>query len=896
MKRKHFVKLFLMSLVMTLVSCQSDLLPFKDLKENDFTLETTKGEIESFSLLAPLNNSSSIEIPTFTWEKAVNATNYTLEIASSVTFETGSDLIPLLDSELYLKKQGIATTSFTLSSSIRIKDRSYYWRVTAFNETNSKKCLEEYGTFYLAANTYEEIPIEIGDAENWLVHSHGSKADVSINNTNFFGNNKEALAIEFTMEQTKTGNIESDGWIVITKSAEMELYGTDSLYFNFYYMGHDANIFVRFLDSDNEYWHCEIQIARDSKQAVILEFDDFVLRTKDSYVGDGVFGYHNIKYFEIVFERSFGDGVCLMSDIKAIRHERYSHMFVNELNFLDYERSSWINEAYDFNGQVSDEGKTLTLQYDSQANAYNEKGIGSSGYGFTKFPINKYFTKGDAIKVDVKYTGYALSSMLLRVYEQDKDRWVYTEPFENLIEGEFKTLIIPFGSFSKSQVVGDGVRQFYYILNLQFGLNKAYGTGTLSFRNFKIVSLSNEFSNEERIKNVGMDGVIENFDQYTSSNELLYSWFLTDTNKDEFMELEKEKKAGGSSNRAAGKVYYKSDMGIAAYSVATNVTTSNANALSIWIKDGSVKAENAAFNYLDNVTPEMIIQLRLKTGEEYRYTLPSVSNIWTEHTIPYSLFTINNPEIFFEGPGPLVSEEIAYFSIGMHYSYFLEDGRPYPMYSSDNPVYLDNIRLTTSTSYSESIKEIIYSPSEDDPKICYIDDFESYANVDELLVNWGDAVNFDYSEMSLSNDTAGQIDNYQSLKLQYEGKATSVNYFLATSFASSVEARGMEISLKGDNKATLYINIYLETSGSILQFRYTLTNFGNVWKKYTIGFENFINLAGGNKNIVVGDVQFIQKITFGITNNADDERSHIYVDDLVFNGKISYTALSVINL
>lgn len=894
MKKKYLLKALFSLFVLTLVSCDPKGIAFSDLEENDFVSETTKGEIGSFSLLSPINNISDIEMPTFTWEKATNATNYTLEVASTTTFETGTDLIPLLDSELYLKKQGIATTSFTLSSSIRIKDRSYYWRVTAFNDANSKVCSEEYGTFYLAANTYEEIPIEIGDPENWLVHTHGSQANISIDHTNFFNNNQDTLAIEFTMEQTKTGNIESDGWIVVTKSAEMELYGTDSLYFDFYYMGHDANIFIRFLDSDNEYWHHEIQISQDSKQSVILEFDDFELRTKDSYVGDGVFGYHNIKYFEIVFERSFGDGVCLISNIKAIRHERYSHMFVDELNFLDYERSSWIDEAYNFNGQISDEGRTLTLSYDATANEYNEKGVGTSGYGFTKLPINRFFAKGDAIQVDIKYTGYSQASMLLRVYEQDKDRWVFTYPFANLVPGEYKTLTIPYQAFTKSQVVGDGVRQFYYILNLQFGLSGVYGTGTLAFRNFKIVSLDKLFTPEERIKNVGMDGIIDNFDTYESSNELYFHWFSSDSNKDELIELETETKAGGSRNKSAAKIHYKSDMGIAAYTLATNVTTSHANAFSIWLKDASGKCDNAAFNYLDNVHPETIFQLRLKTGEEYRYTLPSLSSYWFEYTIPYDLFEINNPEIFFEGPAPIVSEEIAFVSIGIQYYYRLENGLPYPVYESDNVVYLDNIRLTNATSYEEIAKEKVLVPNLDDPNMCDVEDFESYQDNDDLLAIWHDAVNYSYSEMNLSNETANQEGNEQSLKLQYQGQETSVNYYLTTTFANEVAARGLHISLLGDNKATVYLNIYIAKGTTMVQFRYTFTRLANVWTEYIIGFENFVHVTGSaNMTINRSNIKDIKRISFGIVNSEDNNLSNIYVDDIVFDNYIPYNYLEV---
>jgi len=891
--KKIFAKSFIILMSFLLVSCGEQAIDFDALGENEYQPIETKGEIGSFSLLTPVDNISTVELPTFTWEEAENASNYTLEVASTITFEQGTDLIPLLDTELYLKKQGIATTSFNLSSAIRIKDRSYYWRVTAHNDDHTKACNEAYGAFYLAANANEEIPIEIGDIENWIVHPQGSQADISINNTNFFGNSKESLAIEFTMEQTKTGSGESDGWIVVTKSAEMELYGTDSLYFNFYYMGHDADVFVRFLDSDNEYWHCEIQVARNSKQTVILDFDDFQLRTKDSYIGDGIFGYQNIKYFEVVFEHSFGDGVCLFSDIKAIRYERYSHMFLDSLDFNDYEKSTWTNEAYNFNPAIGDEGRSLTLNYDSNPNEHNTKGIGSAGYGFVRIPINRYFSKGDAIKVDVKYTGYTTANMILRIYEQDTDRWSYTHPYSNLVAGQYKTLIIPFGAFDKSQILGDGTKQFYYIINLQFGLNKIYDSGTLSFSNFEIVSLDNEIDDEERIANVGMDGVIDNFESYETSNELYYKWMLSNTNKDEYIALEKEYKTGGSANKAAGKITYKSDMGMAAYTIPTSVTAEGTNALSIWIKDGTLKSDNAAFNYLADAHPQMTIQLRLISGEEYRYTITALKGAWYEYNIPYSLFTINNPELFYEGPAPITGEAISYFSIGVQYFYKLENGSAYPVYSSANPVYLDNIKLTDATSYEEIVKEKVLIPDNEDEKLCYVDDFENYQSDSELYEMWSDGVGFAYSEMNVSNNTAGQPNNEQSMSLKYQGNSPSVNYFLATNFADDVDARGMKISLLGDNQATVYINIYLEMSGTTVQFRYTLTNLVSVWKEYSIGFDNFTNISSSSSVLITrNNVKFIKKITFGIVNNVDANISYVNVDDMIFDGNMTYSHLS----
>ena len=124
-----------------------------------------------------------------------------------------------------------------------------------------------------------------------------------------------------------TGEDAHTGWAVITNSETRELDGTDALYFNFFYSGEQATALIRFLDNDGEYWQYRIQISNNSKQTIVAKYEDFVLRTAGTNVYDREFGYKRISYFEVVFEETYGDGVCLLGNVRAVRFENYSYLF-----------------------------------------------------------------------------------------------------------------------------------------------------------------------------------------------------------------------------------------------------------------------------------------------------------------------------------------------------------------------------------------------------------------------------------------------------------------------------------------------------------------------------------------------------------------------------------------
>jgi hypothetical protein len=145
---------------------------------------------------------------------------------------------------------------------------------------------------------------------------------------------------------------------------------------------------------------------------------------------------------------------------------------------------------------------------------------------------------------------------------------------------------------------------------------------------------------------------------------------VSKNNKDEFIALDSLKKIG-VNNVYAGKMTYKSDMEAAKYYLPLDVETEGVDALSIWLKDGSIKNPNTVFNYLDEVSAECYIALTLDSGELYYYVIPAVARLWSEYVIPYEAFSLSPTSI---GTEPLSTAHIKQFSITFSYAYKTEAG------------------------------------------------------------------------------------------------------------------------------------------------------------------------------------------------------------------------------
>lgn len=880
--KKRFLSLLLLPLM--LVGCTNNN-PNSDkgsYNHNSISKAVHTGEIGDFKLTGPENGFITDTGFTFTWEEANNADNYQIEIASTLSFVNDDE------DEVYVKENNLASTQYALNFNLPKKDIIYYWRVTAVNVDHTKK--SEVGNFYVASPKVDEIPIKIEDEQDWVLHKEGSYADIKIDRSDFFGTGHDSLAIVFDKEHTLQGKPSSDGWIVITKSEDRELYGTDSFYFNFYYSGHDASVLVRVLDYDGEYWHKQVQISSNAKQTVLMRYEDFELRTAGTNIFNRKFDWQHIRYFEIVFERTFGDGICLFSNIKAVKFNDYKNMFMDKMDFRSTDSKDWTYENYDFRNDmvISEDGSELTLNFTAKNAETNPNGF--SGYGFQNVNVYKYFIEGDAVRMKVKYTGASSNSnFYFRILEEDNDRWQFKLSFNYLIRDDYKELVIPLKAFQRTDyMTGDGAKQFYYIQKFNFGLADNYSTGSLSIKDLEVIKIDDIVENRKRI--VSNDGCIDNFNDYGIYTEMYYYWDQSVVNKDEAMKLDTIHKAGGSTNTYCAEFDYKADMEMATYQIYldTKNVDPNLNAFSIWLKDASVKFDDPAVAYLDekDIAAEMTIQLTMDTGEWYRYVIDKVEKEWHKYTIKFDDFVLNNGDTLFDKPNPLNVNHIIHMAFGFKYLYYDQLGNHHPTYAIANPVYLDEIYFKSASE--TSIVEISGTIKEDtdDPNKITIETMEGYDRNADIFDYWSYATERDYNEMALATDVSS-IGGAKSLRMHYKGYE-SISYSRATQFANTITAKGFSIDVKGDGKATVYLNLNWRSGTTLMKMRFTLSNLPTVWTHYEIGFELFKDVNGGSKTISANYAKNIESVSFGIVNN-DYSSSDIYVDNLRLLKNIGYT-------
>ena len=914
--KKRFLSLLLLPLMIVACNANGGGQSSYDESYNSHIIshERKTGEIADFDLTGPENDFITEGNFTFTWESCDNADYYTLEISSTLSFVTDDE------DEVYSRESNISNNRFDLNYSLPKKDRTYYWRVTAINQTNRK--VSAVDTFYYKAPNDGEIPIKIEDEQDWVLHKEGSYADISIDRTNFFGNGQDSLAIVFDKEHTSQGIAKSDGWIVVTKNEDRELYGTDAFYFNFYYSGHDATVLVRVLDYDGEYWHKQVQIANNSKQTVIVKYSDFTLRTAGTNIYNRAFDWEHIRYFEIVFERTFGDGICLFSNIKAVKFDNYKNMFMEKMDFKSTDMKDWTFENYNFPKEISEDGNEITLSYTPYNETDNPTGM-KQGYGFQNANVYKFFVEGDALRMDVKYTGSTASAnFYFRVLEEDGDRWQFKTPLSYFIKDEYKELIIPLKAFQRTDYMsGDGAKQFYYIQKFNFGLAENWAEGTLSIKDIEVISIASLFpdpdpDNDEIdspiVKDIGVarrtvpaNGMIEDYENYNIYTEMYYYWEQSVVNKDEAMKLDVNHRIIGNGNKYCGEFDYKADMEMAQYQIYLNTeAVEDKNAFSLWLKDASVKFDgNPAVDYLDeqDIKAELTIQLTLDSGEWYRYIIPAVNKEWTNYTLAFDDLMIkdeesgevihngwfvDNKSSLFDEINPLTSNHIIHMGFGFKYLYYDQHGNHTPTYAIANPVYLDNICFTNAAETSAKVIDNSIKEDTDNPNRITVETMEKYSANADIFDFWSYGNSKDYNNIALSDEVSSQGDS-KSIKMHYKG-ADSVSYVRATQFARTITAKGVCLDIKGDSKATVYVNLnWRVSSTSLLKMRFTIRVMNSVWMHYEIGFELFKDINGSQNIIASNDAKNIESISFGIVN-GDGTESDIYVDNIRLLKNIDY--------
>ena len=884
--KKRFLSLLFIPLL--LVGCNTNT------KENFNTssIEITRksGEIGSFSLLSPENGFATSEGFTFTWEEASNADYYQLEIANTEDFINDPDFV-------YVKENNLSLNKFDLKYSLPKKDTDYYWRVTAVNKDHKKQSTDSKTFFYESANV-GELPIEIEDEQDWEVHKEGSKAEVSIDRNDFFRNGgQNSLVIKFDKEHTNQGIAKSDGWIVITKSEDRELYGTDAFYFNFFYSGHDATVLVRVLDDDGEYWHKQVQISNNSKQTVIVKYEDFELRTAGTNIFNKKFDWEHIRYFEIVFERTFGDGVCLFSNIKAVKYDTYKYLFMDKMNFNRDDIDEWKEEYLNFERVASEDGRQLDITFTPP--------VSYGGWGVQHINLNMFFASGDALRLYVKYSGTGGSAnFYFRIFEEDGDCWQFKTPFSYLTTDDYKELILPLKSFQRLEggMNGDGAKQFAFVKKFAIGIGDNYSAGTISLRDLEIVKLNDIYRIDEdddgRTIKVGVDGCIEDFNDYEIYTQIYRYWDQSSVNKDEAMKLDTTHKIGGQNNPYCAEFDYKADMEQAQYQAYMNTdAVVGKNAISLWAKDMSPKQDLSVLDYLsyEDTAAELTIQLTLDSGEWYRYIIPKLDKEWTNYTILFSDF-----KLFNRVPGTpkeITCNHIMHMGFGFKYFFYRQGSngqpdttKPYPTYAIANPVYIDEIYLVSASATKAEELPGTLKPDAVDNNIVTIDTFEEYGTNDDLFDYWKYGNNYQYRSITLSNDVSSQGGS-KSIDMQYRWY-TSVSYERQTPLAHTVQAKGIILDIKGDGYATVYLNLNFRSGTTLYKMRYTISNLPTTWTTYELGFSNFHDINGKTITIYASTAKNIESVSFGIVDNNHDSTHHIYVDNMRFSNSLAYDAVN----
>ena len=126
----------------------------------------------------------------------------------------------------------------------------------------------------------------------------------------------------------------------------------------------------------------------------------------------------------------------------------------------------------------------------------------------------------------------------------------------------------------------------------------------------------------------------------------------------------------------------------------------------------------------------------------------------------------------------------------------------------------------------------------------------------------------------------------------------SVSYVRSTVFSKSVLAKGISLDIKGDDKATVYLNLNLRIGSTVYKMRYCYSKAATVtdrlksvpstWTHYEFGFDLFKDVNNTPRKLSQNDAKNIESISFGIVND-DGTESDIYVDNIKLISPSSYS-------
>ena len=309
----------------------------------------------------------------------------------------------------------------------------------------------------------------------------------------------------------------------------------------------------------------------------------------------------------------------------------------------------------------------------------------------------------------------------------------------------------------------------------------------------------------------------------------------------------------------------------------------------MWLKDASVKSDNSVFAYLESVSAICYVGLTLSSGAVYYYQIEAVSKVWTQYVIPYSVFQVAS------GTDTLSSSNIAKLTLAFSYVYKTQDGTPSPTYMMSNPVYVDNISLVNSASAAESetAKEKAIKADSSDSTKATIETAEGYATTSDVLGVWSYGNDNANNNLELATDVSSQGGTH-SLKMNYQS-FSSVSYVIPTtvdaSVASTMKPKGINVDLKGDGKATVYINLFILSGSTTIQVRKNIeaAELSTSWAHYAIGFGEFTDwVSQDGASVNAQNITSLYKISFGLVN-SDYSASAVYMDNLKLDNAITRT-------
>ena len=364
---------------------------------------------------------------------------------------------------------------------------------------------------------------------------------------------------------------------------------------------------------------------------------------------------------------------------------------------------------------------------------------------------------------------------------------------------------------------------------------------------------------------------------------MYFIWEESYKNKDEYMTLNTANKVGGNNNPYCGQFEYKADMEPAIYELPVK-TTESFSALSIWLKDASLV--DSRIHYLEAVNVDLIIYAEMETEEIYAYEIPVVDKIWNEYVIPFASFSLTNRDYLPFIPNPLSSGGITRIGISLQYYYMDSTGQvENPLYTDDNVVYIDNMYYTHDTVASKTLREKVIVMDGD---LAPIDDFESYANNDELENVWIDGRDYSYQHKELSTDVSSE-GGHKSMALSFKADSDSPSYLIAPAIDRSVNCSGIRFSLKCAKSIKVFFNLYMKIGTSNTQYRITLDSINTAWTEYTIALSNnnFEKISGTSIELSGAYIKNIYRISFGMSfYDGTYAKYQLLVDNVYFDNTI----------